>query len=907
VTTTTPAPTVPLDWSADAALIDGTAITIRPLRRGDETATRLFLESLSPESIRLRYFSPRHEVTDAELERLTGSDGHSHVHLGAFHTAEVVGVGDFAVTSVASEAEVAFAVSERLFGHGVASLLLEYLADLARGLGITRFLAETMAENLRMLDVFQHVGFIERVGPPEAGVVSVSLDISDTRGARAAIGERDRLASVGAVRRLLEPTRVAVIGAGRTPGGIGHQILRNLLQAPFSGRVYPVNRGADSVSGVPAYASVGDIPGGADVAVIAVPAHAVLDAVRECGASGVAALVIISSGFAETGPEGAAAEAELLETARRYGMRVVGPNCMGVINTDPAVRLNTTFAPVEPPTGDIAFFTQSGALGIAVITEAERLGIGLSGFVSAGNKVDLSGNDLLQYWEQDPRTQVILLYLESFGNPQRFGEIARRISRRKPIVAVKGGRSAAGARAAASHTAALASPDTAVDALFHQSGVIRVESLERLFDVARVLAMAPLPGGNRVAVVGNAGGAGIVTADACESAGLRVPELSPETQERLRQALHSAAAIGNPVDMTAMAGPEQYGDALRAVLADPGVDSVIAIFTPLNTDVDGIVETIRKVGEEATKPLLAALFGEVQARLRRSRELPVFSFPEAAAYALGAVTEYAEWRRRDPGEVVIPPDIDLAAARETVERALRVSPAGCQLDPVGCAELMTAVGVPLPATTRVDTVDQAADAAEAIGYPVVLKAASPVIVHKTERGAVVTDLASPEMLRLAFEDMESRLGAEMGGAIVQPMLSGGVETIVGVVRDRHFGPLLVFGTGGIAVELSGDQAFRAAPLTDRDIDDLIHEPRGSRLLFGYRGRPAADVDSLTGVIQRISALVTAVPEIAEMDLNPVIVSPRGAVAVDVKVRLEPRPRDPLVEARRLRRPAEAGV
>jgi succinyl-CoA synthetase alpha subunit/GNAT superfamily N-acetyltransferase len=469
---------VPLEWTADAALIDGTAITIRPLHPGDEAALRAFFGALSPESIRLRYFSARHELSDAELERLTGSDGRSHVHLGGFLGAELVGVSDF-VTVNSSEAEVAFAVSDRLQGHGVASLLLEYLADLARSAGVTRFLAETMADNLRMLDVFRHAGFIERVGTPEAGVVGVTLDISETPDVRAAIGERDRLASVAAVRTVLEPRSVAVIGAGRKPGGIGHEILRNLVRGPFNGPVYPVNHGTDHVSGVPAYASVRDIPGHVDLAVIVVPAAGVLDAVRDCGAAGVSALVVISSGFAETGSEGGAVERELLEIARRHGMRVVGPNCMGVINTDPEVELNTTFSPVRPPAGNLAFFTQSGALGIAVIAEAERLGIGLSGFVSAGNKVDISGNDLLQYWEQDPRTDVILLYLESFGNPRRFGEIARRVSRRKPIIAVKGGRSAAGARAAASHTAALASPDVSVDALFHQSGVIRVQTLEQ--------------------------------------------------------------------------------------------------------------------------------------------------------------------------------------------------------------------------------------------------------------------------------------------------------------------------------------------------------------------------------------------------------------------------------------------
>jgi acetyl coenzyme A synthetase (ADP forming)-like protein len=901
---TTSPPPISLDWSADAALIDGAAISIRPLRPEDEAALRAFFGSLSAESLRLRYFSARREMTDAEMARLTSSDAASHVHLGAFHAGQVEGVGDF-IVSAPGEAEVAFVVGDQFQGRGVGSLLLEYLAELGRAAGITRFRAETYADNLRMLDVFRHAGFIERVGTPEQGVVGVSLDISDTRGVRAASGERDRLASVAALRGVLEPKSVAVIGAGRTPGGIGHAILHNLIQGPFNGRVYPVNKNADNVSGVPAWATVADIPGKVDLAVIAVPVGAVLGAVRECGEAGVGSLVIISSGYGETGAEGAAKERELLDVARSYGMRVVGPNCMGVINTDPNIRLNTTFAPSQPPAGNMAFFTQSGALGVAVIDEASRLGIGLSGFVSAGNKIDISGNDLLQYWEQDDRTDVILLYLESFGNPQRFAEIARRVSRRKPIIAVKGGRSSAGARAAASHTAALASPDVSVDALFRQSGVIRVASLEQLFDVARVVATAPLPAGNRVGIVGNAGGAGILTADACEAAGLVVPVLAPETTEKLRATLNAAAAIGNPIDMTAMGGPEEYAAALRAVLADPSVDSIITIFTPLHTDAVGIAEAIRTVAHEATKPVLAAVFGEAQETLRAGQDMPVFTFPEAAAYALGMVTDYAAWRRRDPGTVMMPADIDLAAAHDIVRRALTASPKGCQLGPLDAAALMKAVAVPVAVTTRADTADEAVAIAESMGYPVVLKAASPDLVHKTERGGVLTDLASEKALRTAFDTMRARLGDEMGGAIVQPMLGVGVETIVGVVRDRHFGPLLVFGSGGTAVGLTGDQAFRAVPLTDRDVAELIHEPRGSALLFGYRGSVPCDTEALAGIIQRISALVSALPEIAEMDLNPVIVSPKGAVAVDVKVRLEPVRRDPILEARHLRRPAAA--
>ncbi len=902
IETISPTP-MSLAWTADAPLIDGAAVTIRPLRPTDAPALRAFFAALSPQSVRLRYFSERHKLTDEELFALTNGDPSAQIHLAALHADSVVGVANCVVTTP-GQADVTFVVSDQFQGRGVGSLLLEYLGELAPALGVTHFRAETLPENHGMLDVFRHAGFIERVGPEQGGLVEITLDISDKRGVRDKGGERERLAAVAAVRRMLEPKSVAIVGAGRAAGNIGHDILRNLLRGPFSGRAYPINLKVDSVCGVPAYASVGDVPARIDLAVIAVPASGVAAAVRDCGIAGVGSLVIISSGFAEIGAEGAALEREVLDIARHYGMRVIGPNCMGVVNTDPAVLLNTMFAPAEPPpTGNVAFFTQSGALGVAVIDAAERMGIGLSSFVSAGNKVDLSGNDFIQFWEQDPRTDVILLYLESFGNPRKFGEITRRVSRRKPIVAVKGGRSTAGARAAASHTAALASPDVSVEALFRQAGVIRVPSLEQLFDVGRVLASSPLPAGNRVCVIGNAGGAGILTADACEAAGLTLPELSEATISRLREVLPAAAALRNPMDMTAMATGDVYAAALRAVVDDPSVNSVIGIFTPLNVDANAVAQAISSVAKESTKPILAALFGEAEKLLRGRRELPTFAFPEAAAYALGAVTEYAAWRKRDPGHVVVPADINLAAAHDIVQRALADNPTGCQLGPIDCDALMRAVGVTMPATERADTAEAAVAAADAIGYPVALKAASPDLVHKTERGGVVTGLDSAGAVRQAFEEMHRRLGKEMGGAILQQMLAAGVETIVGVVRDPHFGPLLVFGSGGTAVGLSGDQAFRAAPLTDVDVSELIREPRGSALLFGYRGSVPCDTDALAGIIQRISALVTAMPEIAEMDLNPVICSPKGAVAVDVKIRLEPSPHDPLAATRRLRRPS----
>jgi acetyl coenzyme A synthetase (ADP forming)-like protein len=693
---------------------------------------------------------------------------------------------------------------------------------------------------------------------------------------------------------------VAVIGAGRRTDSVCHQVLRNLLAGGFTGAVHSVNPAAAAVAGVRGYPTAGDISGPVDLAVFSVHAPEVAREVERCGAKGVAGLVVLSAGFGEVGDR--TAEANLRDVARHNGMRMVGPNCMGVVNT--ALGLNATFAPFAAAPGRIAMLSQSGALGIALLERSARMGLGVSTFVSVGNMADISNNDLLQFWEDDTGTDVVLLYLESFGNPRKFARIARRVSRAKPIVAVKSGRTGAGTRAASSHTAALASPDVAVDALFRQTGVIRVDTLSEFFDVASLLVHQPLPPGRRVAIVGNAGGPGILAADACEGAGLEVPELGAATQAELRSFLPAAASARNPVDLVASASAGAYERAVRTVLADEAVDAAIVIFIPpLVTRADDVARAVSAAAAGSPKPVLAnflALGGGPEELRSDEATVPSFAYPEAAAKALAHAASYAEWRSRPAGDVPDLADVDEDATREVVERALDGAVEGVWLDAVAAGELLGAYGVPVAPTAHVWSAADASDAATRIGYPAVLKAGSPSIVHKTDVGAVRLDLRSPDEVRAAFEGMAAGLGDDMGGAIVQAMAEPGVEVIVGVVQDPLFGPLVMFGTGGTAVELLGDRSFRVLPLTDVDAHELVRSTRGSPLLFGYRGAPPCDVAALEDLLLRVGRLVDDVPELAEMDLNPVIVSSTGAVAVDAKIRLDHHRPTPASALRRLR-------
>lgn len=875
-------------WECDVVLADGGTVHVRPISPRDADHLRAFHARLSDETVFLRFFSTKPTLSAEEVERFTHVDNHGRVALVAELGDRIVGVARYDRESAAESAEVAFVVGDEDQGRGIGTVLLEHLAAAARERGITRFVAQTLAQNYRMLGVLRAAGFAEQTCF-EDGVVHVELVIEPTDRARAAVEEREHRAESASVARLLTPRSVAVIGASRNGDTVGHQVLRNLLTGGFAGPVYPVNPGAEHVASVKAYPTVVDIPGAVDLAVIAVPATAVLDVVRQCAVKGVAGLVVLTAGFGEVGAS--AAQAELRDLARRNGMRLVGPNCVGVVNT--AIGLDATFSPYAPSAGRIAMQSQSGALGIAILERSARIGLGVSSFVSVGNKADVSGNDLLQYWEDDPGTDVVLLYLESFGNPHKFARIARRVSRRKPIVAVKSGRSAPGVRAASSHTAAMASPDIAVDALFRQSGVIRVDTLDELFDMALVLGSQPLPGGNRVAIVGNSGGPGILATDACASAGLEVPELSATTQAALRAVVDPIAAVSNPVDLVASATPAIYEQALAIVLADEAVDSAIVICTPtFAAPPRRIADVLRQSAAATDKPVLGCFLASpgLSPLLRRDHgdqagaDVPAFASPEPAARALARAANYASWRARPPGAVPDLEAFDASRARATVDAFLARCPEGGWLPAEDLDEVLAAIGVPTVASASVASAAEAARAAARLGFPVALKAAGPHVVHKSDVGGVRLGLSSEAEVSGAYGSMSDRIGDLMTGATVQQMADPGLETIVGVVHHPLFGALVMFGMGGIATELLNDRSFRILPLTDVDAAELVRSLRASPLLFGYRGSTPVAVSALEDVLQRIARLAAAIPALGELDINPLVVSATGAVAVAVDAR-----------------------
>jgi acetate---CoA ligase (ADP-forming) len=691
---------------------------------------------------------------------------------------------------------------------------------------------------------------------------------------------------------ILRPRSIAVIGASRRPGTIGYQIVANLLRHGYQGVVYPVNPKAGSIHAVPAYASVADIPGEVDLGMVVVPKEHVLDVVDQCGAKGIKGLVVISAGFREVGGAGAERERELLERVRRYGMRLVGPNCMGVMSTAPELKMNATFAPSMPPAGPVSLMSQSGAMGVTILDYASEYGIGINDFVSVGNKPDVSGNDLVQYWADDERTRVILMYLENFGNPRTFTRLARTITKQKPIIVVKAGRSGAGARAASSHTGALAGLDVATDALLAQCGVIRVDTVEELFDMAMAFGTLPVPAGNRVAIVTNAGGPGIIIADACEGRGLEVVPLSEATQASLREVLAAEASVRNPVDMIASATPESYRLVLDRVLRDENVDAAIAAFVPpLGVRQEDVAQAIVTAKRGHEKPVLAVLMGREglpagRAQLKEAG-VPGYIFPESAAKALAAMYQHRQWLERPEG-VIQEFDVD----RDTVQRVVREA---CErgTDHLAGPEALAvfrAYGIPVLESRVVTTADAAAAVAEELGLPVVLKVESADVVHKSDVGGVVVNLGTAEEVRAEFNAMMARVRAKLpdaslDGALVQPFVRGGRETIIGGTTDPTFGPLLMFGLGGIYVEALQDVSFRVSPVSDEDAREMVRAIRGYKVLEGFRGEPPVDQDTLIEMIQRVSQLMAENPEIEELDINPFLIKEHGGVALDARIRV----------------------
>jgi acetyl coenzyme A synthetase (ADP forming)-like protein len=690
---------------------------------------------------------------------------------------------------------------------------------------------------------------------------------------------------------VLSPSSIAVVGASRSPSTIGHQILVNLVKYGYTGTVFPVNPNAAAVRAIKAWPSLSAIPDPVDMALVCVPKGLVLQIATEAGQKGVRAIVVISAGFREVDAEGAARERELLAICRRHGMRLVGPNCMGVLNADPAVSMNATFAPGMPPFGHAAFVSQSGAMGLSVLDYAQEYGIGIAQFVSVGNKPDVSGNDLLLHWEDDPAIGVILMYVENFGNPRRFLEIASRVTRKKPIIAVKSGRSRVGARAASSHTGALAASDVAIDALLSQAGVLRAGSVEELFDLAMAFGGQPLPRTRRAAVLTNSGGPGILAADALEANSITVHDLDPATVARLKPLFPEEASLRNPLDMVASATPAGYRAALDALLSDPGIDAVMAIFVPpLGVRQEDVADAIvaAKAGH-ADKPVLAVLMGR-QGLPQGKAELhavgiPAYIFPESAARALGAMCRYREWRERPivPAE---PLEVDLGAARAILAGALAQGRA--RLDEVESLALLSAYGIRTPPALLARTEDEAVAAAERLGFPVVMKIMAPAIVHKTDVGGVQVGIGNAMEARAAWREILAGVrrvhpAAAVTGILVQQMVKGGREFIAGMSRDPSVGPMLMFGLGGTLVEVLGDVMFRLAPIQRLDAQDMIRGIRSYKLLLGVRGAPPADQGALEEVVLRLSRLTLDFPEIGELDLNPLLAFADGAIAVDARV------------------------
>jgi len=873
---------------------DGGTVRIRPIVPADAPALQAFVKNMSTESSYFRFFRVKRQLEPTELEEFTNLDYGGHMAFVAIVDGDLVGVGRYTATDdLDGFAEAAFTVADGLQGKGIGTLLVYRISAYARARGVRGFRAYLLADNHAMMRVFRNAGFSMHRDIDE-GVYTIEIDTEESDAVIEAEGRTEQIAIAASVMPLFYPTSIAVIGASRDKASIGGRLVNNIINADFNGPLYPVNPNASVVRSIRCYASVMDIPGTVDLAFIVVPGRFVNDVVRECAEKGVRGVVVISAGFSETGEAGAEMERELLDIVRDAGMRMVGPNCMGLLNTDPSVSLDGQFGPIVPRAGNVSMSSQSGALGLAILDYATELNLGISTFVSVGNKADVAGDDLLLFWEEDPNTDVILLYLESFGSPRRFSRIARRITKKKPIVAVKSGRTSAGARAASSHTGSLASLDVAVDALFRQAGVIRVSTLEELFDVTALLASQPVPQGDRVAVITNAGGPAILAVDALESQGLAVPELSLGLQAELRSFLSDEAAVANPIDMIAAAGPEQYRRAIETLLASDEVDALITLFIPASEE--GVSETaiaIREAGEATAddKTFLCVYMQSGGAPTELSSPdvgFPTFSFPERAAKALRKAATYAEWLVRPEGTSIEFDDIDPARARSVVDRAIEgADEEEIWLDPDSVDALLESYGMTIPKAQVVTTAEEAVAFGHGLRGPIVLKVISPSVVHKSDVGGVVLNVSGADEITDAYSQVTGSV-PDPEGVLVQEFVSGGHEVLIGMVEDATFGPLIVFGLGGVFVELIGDVAFRIHPLTDLDASEMISEVRSAKLLEGYRGGDPGDVDAVVNTLLRVSALIDDVPEIFEMDLNPVKVGTPGSGVRIVDARIKVR-------------------
>lgn len=901
-TAESPPPAYPERWEVDVALSDGGTVHIRPVRPEDAERVRAFHARQSRESIYFRYFSPMPKLSQREIDRLTKVDYRDRMAFIAVLDDDIVGMASYDVWRESNAAEVAFIVDDAHQGRGLATVLLEYLIVAARENGLEALTAQVLPSNRRMLAVFHQAGF-EVDSSFAEGIIEVRLGIEPTEEAAAAVEDRARRAEARSVERLLFPESVAVIGAGRERGGVGHEVFRNLVARGFDGPVYPVNSESPHVGSVRSYASVLDIVDEVDLAIIAVPADNVLEVVDECARKRVRGLVVISAGLDELGGEPGSGERLVVERALRGGIRVIGPESMGVINSAPGTRLHATFASVEVLAGKVGFLTQSGTLGIAALEHAHRMGVGISAFVDIGSRVDVSGNDLLQFWDGDDRTQVVLLYLESFGNPRKFTRIARRMARHKPIVALKSGRTLPPEREFVDGGLAAVWPtDATVGALLSQSGIIRVNTPDELFNMARVLVNQPVPAGRRVAIVSNGRGASVLTADACVGEGLELADLSPATVDALREVLPDSVGVGNPLDLGWAGSPDEYDRALRLLLGDDGVDAAIVVYAPpireRRADVARAVGSV--AGELPDKPILATFLGSEggDPAVGGGATIPVFAFPSEAARMLGLVARYGEWLAEPEGTVPEPDDLDIDGVRDLVAGVLEASPDGCWLDRDASARLLTLAGLPVAPHRLVGDVDEAVQAARSIGFPVVLKATGVERYHRGEGGGVALDLHDPDSLRAAYRRMVDQLGTAMDMAVVQQQAPAGADILVGAHQHPSFGAVVSVGIGGVMAAANPDLPVQVLPLSDTDAHRLVaSSPVASLLEVEAPGHAATR--ACEAFLLRLGALLEHVPELADLLLNPVIVGAGGVWTTDAWVRVAPYRWDPSPAVRRL--------
>ncbi|GGS26276.1 acyl-CoA synthetase [Streptomyces aureoverticillatus] len=908
--------------TAHALLADGTTVRIRPGGPADHDAVLRLYEGMSPEHLRLRFFVASHRSAEQAAARVSGRavpgssrgvrpGGSGYRALLAEHDGHLIGIAEYEITSPdvidtgIVTADIALAVNDHWHHRGVGTLLLEHLVSAARAAGITAFTADALAENHEVLKVFADLG-LSTARHFDGTEVRCVVQLAQSDSYLTSVDFRGRTAGVASLRPLLRPESVVVIGAGRKPGSVGRAVLRNLCTGGFTGRLFAVNPNAATVLGIHAHPDLAALPQVPELAVLAVPAAQVPAAAEECGKLGVAALLTVSAGL------DAAQARALLDTCRAHGMRLVGPNCLGLANTEPDVRLDATFAAAHPQPGTAGVAVQSGGVGIALLSGLARLGVGVSSFVSLGDKYDVSGNDLLQWWECDGRTDLALLHLESFGNPRAFARTARRVTRRMPILTVDAGRTEAGRAAAASHTSAAATPTMTRQALFRQAGITATRSVGELLETAALLHSQPLPAGARVAVVTNAGGVGVLTADACTEAGLTLPPLGTDLVDDVLAVLPEGATATNPVDATAAVSEEQLRACVRLLAASGRVDAVLVALVPTAVAAatgDALVRSLTHTPDRRRdRPVAAVLLDQdLPVRLLPAEEgaVPAYADPQAAARALAHAAARTRWLAQPSGTVPDLDGVDPARAHTAVETYLDRHPEGGWLGPRECAELLDAYGIRQLPWAWAETEDDAVLAAERLKGPdglVVLKAHWPGLLHKSQEHALHLDLRGDAQVRAAYRDFEVRFGHLMTGVVVQPLAPRGVELFAGVVQDEIFGPLVLFGHGGTATEVLADHAARLAPLTDHDVHELITSPRCAPLLFGGGGDGPVDLGGVEQLLLRLSRLASDLPQLAEADLNPVLARPERITALDVRVRVLPRrAQDPyLRQLRRLR-------